>query len=330
MKIQLPVFLYRLYDEADVLLYIGITENLGTRMDAHASSQSWWPQVNRLTVDMLPDRISAEHAEGDAIRGEKPRHNICKQAPEDLASEHVEAVRLFDGPITSTRDGRSDAVKIAAEYRAQIMSGELAKDSPMPSMPTVARSWGVSVATVQNAWKVLKREDLIASQVGKDVRAGWRQRIPIQDAEDGLACEILDVAEVEPPADVSAALGEDRAVCRTRLMLHGDAPVELSRSYYPASWAAGTPLAGRGKIRGGAPAVLAELGYPQREWTDRISTRPPVVEEAELLDVPEGVPVFRQFRVIRSDGGRVAEVTVMVKPGHRYELEYRQVVADKG
>jgi GntR family transcriptional regulator len=107
-------------------------------------------------------------------------------------------------------------------------------------------------------------------------------------------------------------------------MLRGETPVELSRSYYPASWAAGTALAGRGKIRGGAPAVLAELGYPERGWTDRISTRPPTTEEVEVLEIPQGVPVLRQFRRVYTDGDRPVEVSVLIKPGHLYELEYQQ------
>ncbi|MCG5216197.1 UTRA domain-containing protein [Streptosporangium sp. KLBMP 9127] len=136
------------------------------------------------------------------------------------------------------------------------------------------------------------------------------------------------MAEVEPPADVAAALRDERgAVLRHRLLVHDGDPVELSWSYYPSSIAAGTPLAGRGRIRGGVPQVLADLGHPQRQFTDRVSVRPPTTEEAEGLGLPEGVPVFRQFRVIYSDDMRPVEVSVLIKGGHRYELVYHQDVA---
>ncbi|MER7505953.1 UTRA domain-containing protein [Nonomuraea pusilla] len=73
-----------------------------------------------------------------------------------------------------------------------------------------------------------------------------------------------------------------------------------------------------------ASAVLAELGFPQREFTDRVSSRMPTPEEVEHLDIPDGVSVLRQFRVVYSDDDRPIEVTILIKPGHLYELRYRQ------
>src|SRR5690606_34167207 len=99
-----------------------------------------------------------------------------------------------------------------------------------------------------------------------------------------------------------------------------------SWSYYPLSIVAGTPLTRRAKIRGGAPRVLADLGYPQRLFIDRVSARPPTTEEAEQLGIPQGVPVIRQLRVIYSDNKKPVEVSVVGKPGHRHELRYRQAI----
>lgn len=233
-------------------------------------------------------------------------------------------------------DTRHPSHQIAADLRAQIMAGVLPPGEQLPSTAQLAERYGVAGTTVQNAVKLLKDEGFLVSRAGAGVyvREGHaftiRTAAYFDPASRGVTYKILDVSEAEAPADVAHALGERRAVCRTRLMLRGDVPVELSRSYYPASWAAGTALADRKRIRGGAPVVLAELGYPQREWTDRVTARPPTREEAELLEVPDGVPVLRQFRTIYSDGGRVAEVTVMIKPGHQTELEYRKSVADEG
>ncbi|MET8140411.1 hypothetical protein ABZU32_08900 [Sphaerisporangium sp. NPDC005288] len=44
-------------------------------------------------------------------------------------------------------------------------------------------------------------------------------------------------------------------------MLCDEEPVEVSWSYYPHSLVAGTALSRCGRIRGGAPAVLADLGH---------------------------------------------------------------------
>jgi GntR family transcriptional regulator len=77
-------------------------------------------------------------------------------------------------------------------------------------------------------------------------------------------------------------------------------------------------------IRGGAPQALADLGFPQRRFMDRISVRQPTETEVQGLDLPPDVPVFRQFRVVYSDGERPVEVSVLIKGGHLYELSYRQ------
>jgi GntR family transcriptional regulator len=204
----------------------------------------------------------------------------------------------------------------------------------LPSTKQLSERYGVATSTIQNAVAILKAEGFLTSRAGASVTVREKHAFAVKAAAyfepstRNVSYKILNVSEVEAPANIAAALGEDRAIRRERLMLRDEAPVELSRSYYPLSLAAGTPLAGRGRIRGGAPAVLAELGHPEREWTDRVSTRPPTTEEAELLDIPEGVPVFRQFRTVFSDDGRPVEVSVLIKPGHLYELMYRQPVAD--
>ncbi|MFF3443686.1 GntR family transcriptional regulator [Streptosporangium sp. NPDC002721] len=228
--------------------------------------------------------------------------------------------------------GRPQSEKIASDLRAEIMAGLLPVGSRLPPIPQLAAERGVSTATVQNAWQILKEEGFIVSEAGRGVFVQEGLPFPVRAAAyfdpstRGVTYKLLGVAEGPAPADVAAALGEDRAVCRCRLMLRGETPVELSRSYYPASWAAGTALAGRGKIKGGAPAVLNELGRAERGWIDRVSTRPPTSEEEDLLKVPQGLSVLRQFRMVYGDGGRPVEVSVLIKPGHLYELEYQQEI----
>lgn len=229
-------------------------------------------------------------------------------------------------------DARPQSEQIAAEIRAQIMSGELPPGTQLPSVPTFAAERDVSTTTIQTAWRLLKGEGFVTSRTGAGVYVRDRHQFTVdaaayyEPATRGVTYKLLSVAEVTAPADVADALGEMTAVLRHRMTLRGDEPVELSWSYYPASLAAGTPLAGRGKIPGGAPRVLAEAGYPEREFVDRLSTRPPTREEAEQLEVPVGIPVLRQFRVVYSNDRRPVEVTLITKPGHLYELSYTTAI----
>jgi predicted GIY-YIG superfamily endonuclease len=70
--------LYRLYDAAGVLLYIGITDDLRARMDQHSRDKDWWPEVARRTVAWYREREDADRAETLAVAAEKPIHNKAK------------------------------------------------------------------------------------------------------------------------------------------------------------------------------------------------------------------------------------------------------------
>jgi len=237
--------------------------------------------------------------------------------------------------LPRTRDVRPRHQQIAAELRDLIMRGELSPGTQLPSTAQLVQRYGAANATIQHALKALKDEGFLDSRVGKGVYVRDRQPFIIDASayitpEPGrFRYQLLDVDTVVPPADITDGLqmaSGDTAIVRTRILVHDEHPVELSASYYPAEIAADSSLAKPAKIRGGAPQALAELGFPQRTFVDRISARPPTVKEAETLDLPDGTPVIRQLRVIYSDNERPVEASVLIKGAHLYELLYRQTV----
>ncbi len=181
-------------------------------------------------------------------------------------------------------DPRSLHERIAADLRAQILSGDLAPASALPSTAQLKNRFDASNATIQKALQLLKSEELVVGRAGASVTVRARRQRTVRPSSyltDGASgtpsrwlaetddeapparSELLDVAECVPPADVGAVLGTgepDLAVRRRQLLLLGEDPAELVTSYYPAALARGTALTVRRKIRGGAPAVLAELG----------------------------------------------------------------------
>lgn len=231
------------------------------------------------------------------------------------------------------RDIRPRHQQIAAELRDLIMRGELRPGTQLPSTAQLVTQYEAANATIQHALGTLKAEGLLVSRVGKGVYVRDRQPFVIDAAAyitpepARFRYQLLTVDTVAPPADIADGLQLTHgvtAIVRTRILFHDDQPVELSASYYPAEIAAGSSLAKVAKIRGGAPQVLSNLGFPQRRFVDRISARPPTVEEAEMLDLPDGTPVIRQLRVIYSDNERPVEASVLIKGAHLYELLYRQ------
>lgn len=73
-----PVALYRLFDRAGTLAYVGIADHPAARWRRHARESSWWNDIDesRNTVRWYDTRGEAKRAELRAIATEKPRFNI--------------------------------------------------------------------------------------------------------------------------------------------------------------------------------------------------------------------------------------------------------------
>jgi GntR family transcriptional regulator len=138
---------------------------------------------------------------------------------------------------------------------------------------------------------------------------------------------LAEVAEVEPPLEVAAALsldaGEKAAVRRRVILLDGDA-IELADSYYPLEIARGTALLETKKIKGGAPTLLAQLGYTPRHVTEDLEFREPTAAEQAALSLPDGSNVLTLLRITKPEDGSPYEVQLMVMKAPRrlhYEIE---------
>lgn len=66
---------YRAFSKNNDLLYIGVTQNLKSRVSTHKSSKEWWGEVDRIDEESFDDRISAMKAEVVAIKLENPKYN---------------------------------------------------------------------------------------------------------------------------------------------------------------------------------------------------------------------------------------------------------------
>lgn len=59
--------LYRLYDAAGRLLYVGVAANPERRWEQHSRDKAWWPEVERRTCEWLDTRGQAERQEREAV-----------------------------------------------------------------------------------------------------------------------------------------------------------------------------------------------------------------------------------------------------------------------
>mgnify|MGYP003404843917 CR=1 FL=1 len=68
--------LYRLYSASGVLLYVGIADNIPSRLKQHSKDKPWWPEVTSTAFQQFATRAEAEAAEKAAIQTERPVHNV--------------------------------------------------------------------------------------------------------------------------------------------------------------------------------------------------------------------------------------------------------------
>jgi len=72
---------YRIYDANDVLLYVGITNNLTIRWSEHGSKPWWRTEAHRYDVRWYPSRDVAKALEKQAIISECPKYNEVHRNP---------------------------------------------------------------------------------------------------------------------------------------------------------------------------------------------------------------------------------------------------------
>lgn len=71
--------LYWMVDAVGVVIYVGITNDITRRLGQHHAAR-WWPQVERVEIEVYPTRPAARAAELRMIRRHAPRFNDCIHA----------------------------------------------------------------------------------------------------------------------------------------------------------------------------------------------------------------------------------------------------------
>ncbi len=74
--VRVPTALYRHFDAAGRLLYVGISLNSVARLGQHLRTAAWFFDISRVEIEWFPARVDAEQAERAAILTERPLHNI--------------------------------------------------------------------------------------------------------------------------------------------------------------------------------------------------------------------------------------------------------------
>lgn len=118
-----PQVLYRMYDQAGALLYVGITVHLGGRFDHHRRTKPWWTDVVRIEMQHFPNRAAVEEAERLAVAAEGPRYNVhLTDVPFTAAGAGSPSVRRTKQRTFTVNDDLWNDCKLIADARRDRLS----------------------------------------------------------------------------------------------------------------------------------------------------------------------------------------------------------------
>ncbi|MBT8225455.1 MAG: GntR family transcriptional regulator [Dactylosporangium sp.] len=206
-------------------------------------------------------------------------------------------------------------LQIANHVRDQILRGDLRPGDEVPSERRIAADWRVARPTAARALEALRLQGFVESRQGsgtyvRDQRQFHRRArerygrsqetgliYPPDERAHIAAAEIVNAAD-----HVAEALGIEsgaEVVCRQRVTLADDVPVEMSTSWYPAQVAEVAPrLLDKSRIREGTVAYVEQAtGRRISHARDEIAARLASEDERAGLAIaePSAVLVVRHI-----------------------------------
>jgi GntR family transcriptional regulator len=214
---------------------------------------------------------------------------------------------------------------IADDLRRQIVAGDLAPGTVLPSEAELSGSYGVSRVTVRKALDLLRDEGLAASRQG----FGWfvagdriRQSLGALSTIEGQLTAQGRVAERRvrsfgfgrAPDDLPALAGEE-VLQVTRLNLADGQPFALVTVWCPAALGSGLS---RDDVEAASFYELLDADFDHAVQT--INAAVAGDADAEALHVPLGSPLLVVERVSHDTAGRVVLVSEHRFPAHLTEF----------
>ncbi|GEB58903.1 GntR family transcriptional regulator [Streptomyces gardneri] len=153
--------LYRFFNEAGQLLYVGVTGNPEKRWADHRrfAATTWWPLAARVTVKWYEAREEATAAELRDIRTKAPLYNaggapspLRELAPDEKLCPHTSHGKFFRETGDRFNVQRMHMHEAVADVLAgDIRDGRLVKGSKLPTATELVARFGVGVGTVRRA-----------------------------------------------------------------------------------------------------------------------------------------------------------------------------------
>src|SRR5262245_23262933 len=224
--------------------------------------------------------------------------------------------------------------QIAAMLRQRIRTGEWGPGERLPSIPTIAASYGVAKQTVQRSIDALRVEGLVITRPGSGTYVrGTRRRLSRlargrYGARRGYHVDLAvryrqvltEVGIVAAPGDVTEIYGRPEGspllVRRHLVRTEEDQPVEVGASWFAPEQSTGTSLVeSRPYGRPLYQEVEEQTGRVYTTAEDRLTARLPTREEAAALRIRPDTPVVHLVHIGYDADRQVIEVATATWPG---------------
>lgn len=244
--------------------------------------------------------------------------------------------------------------EIAGELRRQIESGELPRESQLPTEVELQKKFSASRNTVRDAVKVLVTESLLETR-GREGTFVTKAHVPFVTTlstdpntgisgigEEGATYPALvrqqdrqnagagapEVKVLNCPPQIAERLRIEEGefvVSRHQQRSIGNTAWTSQTSYYPMKWVekGATGLLAPKDIPEGAVEYLANtIGLRQSSYRDLLWARQPNNAEKELFNLTINHMVIEVYRTSFAEDGTPTRVTVTVYPADRNQIVY--------
>lgn len=230
--------------------------------------------------------------------------------------------------------------QLLREAMEDVAGGAGSGEVPLPSEPALARQFEVTRGTVRHALEILEREGLIYRARGRGTFMR-RRRLELdltelssitghmQDRHWTAGYRLLSLRQgpARPQAERALGLAPGETVWELRrLRLADGEPVSAETSVIPCRLA--PDLAAADLTTSLYEALRTRYGFRLKTSEQTIRIRAADAEEAELLALREGEPVFAITGVLADSEGTPVEYSRSLWRGDRYDLQVRLVSRD--
>ncbi|MER5890748.1 GntR family transcriptional regulator [Streptomyces sp. NPDC001941] len=235
-------------------------------------------------------------------------------------------------------------MQVVEHFRKQILEGTLAPGERIPAVRQIAEDWDLAHATAAKVLSTLRGQGLVETLPGIGTIVQGR----VHRGATDRAIRAITTGKIYPPgehavitgarfapapAEVAELLGigeGDSAIRRERVTHNASGPISASVSWFDAALGDVVPeLLEPARILGGtAQAITTATGRQVRTIEERTAADGATPEQAGVLGVEVGSPVFLGVNVYRDADGDPIEVGQSVAGPRRWVTHTTDVPSD--